>query len=287
MTLRLLRLASFCVFFGRGYQHIFFDAPYRALLWDESLLKVCITSLFNISWHTYVSSSTFDFFIQGSIIVTGVFYLACAFISLFVSRHQWFLHGFIKAGGCCLFLLSLLYFKEHFFQVGHFFELALQWSTPFFLCLYLKDDSLFYKKLAYLKFIIGITFLGHGLYAMGFYPVPGYFLDMLGVVFGLNENYGRFFLKAMGHLDILVFPLIFYKRLNRQVLFFAMSWGLITSLARVVSTLFLSFSFSSIHYSLFETIYRLPHFFIPFLLFLLIRKNHFLQQTKHNQICGV
>ena len=36
---KVLRLATFALFAGRAWQHLFWDAPFRALLWDKETME--------------------------------------------------------------------------------------------------------------------------------------------------------------------------------------------------------------------------------------------------------
>ena len=66
-NLVLLKLSVILVFLGYAYQYLFFSAPFRAILWDESLLKPVIESIFKTPWEKYATSLTVDKWIQTSI----------------------------------------------------------------------------------------------------------------------------------------------------------------------------------------------------------------------------
>ena len=77
--IQALKTCTFLVFIGRAYQYCFFDAPFRAFLWDESLLKTTIEGFFQISWNEYVTNLTVDYWIQYVLRWNGVFFVIADF----------------------------------------------------------------------------------------------------------------------------------------------------------------------------------------------------------------
>lgn len=61
----LVKICAFTVFLGRAYQLYFFGAPFRAILWDESLLTPIVEGLSNYSWQEYATSSRVNIWIDG------------------------------------------------------------------------------------------------------------------------------------------------------------------------------------------------------------------------------
>ena len=85
---RILRISVFSVFLGRAWQHLFWDAPYRTLFWDEELLQPLIENIFNISWSKYVTAASTDLWIQNCVFYTGVLYLLGAISVLFYENYK-------------------------------------------------------------------------------------------------------------------------------------------------------------------------------------------------------
>ena len=109
----ILKLSTFLVFLGRAYQHIVWDAPYRTFLWDESILKGSIETIFGIAWNDYVTNLSAANTISFSIKTIGVFYLLCAIVTLLIKPNMKKLGKFFLLGGSIgLFILALLYCKE-------------------------------------------------------------------------------------------------------------------------------------------------------------------------------
>ncbi len=127
-----------------------------------------------------------------------------------------------------------------------------------------------------LKLLIALTFLGHGLYAIGYYPVPGYFVDMVIRIFKCSESVARFFLFIAGVLDIVIAVGLFLpnKTVVKHCLIWAVIWGFSTAIARVLGNFYSDFILHSLHQTVYEMLYRLPHGLFPLLaLFLLNTKS--------------
>jgi len=84
------------VFLGRAWQHLYWDAPFRAFLWDEALLSGFVEQWLSMDWEAYITSMEVDKNISWSIKCFGVLYLMGAIISLFIKqlnlKHNYYLH---------------------------------------------------------------------------------------------------------------------------------------------------------------------------------------------------
>lgn len=284
----LLKLTVISVFLGRAYQHIFWDVPYRTFLWNEKHVAPIIKSLFGLEWNEYANSLEVDGKIQFAIKSVGIFLLVLAILVAILNKSNFkYLKVPIFIGGLIQILLALVFTKEAFFQLGQFFEYSLQFVPPFLL-LY-AYSSRFNLNHFYLifKFTIGLTFFCHGLYALGFYPVPGNFIDMTISILSVDENTARLFLQIAGVLDFLILIFIFIKPLEFYTLFYAALWGFLTALARIVAHYDVDFMGQIMHQYTFETIVRLCNFLGPILaiqLYFLFNKNkkelHLMPQLK-------
>ena len=272
LVYRLIQWSAVAVFVGRGWQHIYWDAPYRELFWDEAWLKWLVEGVFATTWRDYVTSPAVDRAIQGVITGTGSFYGLCALAAIFVQRLGRFGRVLLWLGSANLVLLAALYCKEQFFFAGQFFEYALQFSAPAFLALLSRSDGLEPRPHLVLgmKLAIALTFSCHGLYALGFYPLPGSFMEMTINTLPVGESGARRFLAVAGTLDILLSILIFMPgRVGRLALAYAVLWGLATTMARFLAYFHWPYADSWLLTWLHELILRLPHFLIP--LALLVR----------------
>ncbi|EGV42424.1 hypothetical protein BZARG_2291 [Bizionia argentinensis JUB59] len=268
----LLKISCFFIFIGRAYQHLFWDAPFRSLLWDQKLLSPIVEGVFNISWRDYVTDLDGDNLIQNVIKLNGLFYFICALISLFIeesSKKVYKIMLFI--GGLLLLLLSLLLTKSEFYHISMFFEHTIQFGSPFILLYLFKVKHDLNKLIIPLKVIIAVAFISHGVYAIGtIYPLPANFVTMSLNILPVTENLAKELLFTAGILDFIVAILIFVPKTSRIALVYAAFWGVITALARVISGLTYEVSFLTLHQYLFETIYRTAHGIIPFACFMIL-----------------
>ena len=268
----LLKFCAFCVFAGRAYQHLFWDAPFRSLLWDENMIGGIVENVFNTPWKEYVTSLKTDAFIQNTIRLNGVFYAICAIVSLLITPNsKKYLKIILGIGGCSLLFLTFLLTKSKFFQMAMFIEHSIQFGTPFVLLYLIKSNYNFSKITLSLKVITALTFLGHGLYAIGLvYPLPGNFVVMTLNILPISEEHSKHFLFTAGLLDFIVVLFIFIPKLQKIALIYAVFWGLATAFARIASGLTYDVSFAILHQYLYTTIYRIPHGLIPLIIYYII-----------------
>ncbi|MDH7447124.1 DoxX-like family protein [Aquimarina sp. 2201CG14-23] len=281
----LLKVSVFLIFIGRAWQHLFWDAPYRSFFWDESLLQPIIEGVFNTPWQEYATSPRTDTYIQNGIRINGILYLLAGLSALMIHKNnlKW-LRVPLFLGACSLVLLTVLLTKEKFYHTAQFFEHSIQFGLPF-IFLYSYSKKLQYERLVLiLKVLIAFTFFSHGLYAFGFYPVPGKFVDMVIQIFGVSESVAIQFLYLAGILDFILAVLIFIPRTQIYALWYAVIWGLLTALARIVANFYWDFPLQSIHQNLYEVLYRLPHGFTPLLVILMNKEYRQYQKKKavHN-----
>ena len=262
------------VFAGRAYQHLFWDSPFRSVLWDQNLLEPFVNSIFNMSWKDYVTDLSIDHKIQTLIRLNGWFYLFCAIVSLTIKpTSNKIFKSILFLGGCNLVVLALLLTKNKFYHFAMFFEHAIQFSVPFLLYYFLKNESVRWL-LPKLKLIISISFVCHGLYAIGLiYPIPENFVTMTLNILPISEINAKQFLFIMGILDFVFAIIIFIPKLSKVSLIYAFTWGFITAIARVLSGLKYGVSLHILHQYFYQTLYRIPHGIIPLLTYLILKRN--------------
>ena len=271
MIIRMLRALVCCVFLGRAWQHLRWDAPFRAVLWKQSWMEP-VVEFFGVSWRDWVSHAAFDQGIQTSIKLFGAFYLLCAVLALVVNKRHVWAHWLLALGSLMLFSLGFLYFLEKGFRIGQWVEYSLQFSSPVFLI------AAFYGHLAdirtrfWLKVAIALTFIGHGLYAAGIYPMPGHFVTMLMNGLGLTEDASRQLLVWAGYADFVAAMALFIPKLERSALYYMIFWGFATALARMVSYYDAQNLIGWIDGWLYQCIYRLVHGGLPLILLMALPK---------------
>jgi len=264
-----LRLSAFFVFFGRGWEHLFWDAPFRAVLWDQTLMEGLVTKFTDMTWQQYATSVKVNFIIDTSIKLIGVVYLFCAVLSLTIMSKHKKMSKALLVGAFFLVILSFLFYKNKFYKFGQFIEYSCQMFSPVFLYLFL-----FYKMQAnkfhlLLKIALALTFIGHGLYALGIYVTPGIWTDM--AMSSLNfaglypsEVQVENIIYIAGILDMILAVGIFLpKKWSIPFIAWAIIWGLLTSLSRVIGFMNFDPSWHTLFQWLPQTIMRMPHMLIP------------------------
>lgn len=268
----MLRLSVFLILLGRAYQFYFFGAPFRAVLWDESLMAPIIEFLFGLSWDNYATNTTYSDYIDNFSKLCGIILLLGSIMSLFwchlnLRRVK---NTIISLCILILFVLGICIFKDNHFSILQFFELFIQISLPIGLLLYYnksKSKITDVRLITMLKVAVSVTFIAHGLYAIGIPFYPGHFIDMTIKITGLTEDQSKVFLTIAGALDIIAAVSIYFKSISKYALLYVFIWGLLTASARIVAGFNLDYAMYSIHNSLYTTIYRLPHGLIAAILF--------------------
>jgi len=268
----VLRISAFVIFIGRAYQHLVWDAPYRAFFWDESILKNLVERMFKVTWNEYATSLSAANAIAVFIKSIGILYLICAVVTLVIKPNmKRIAKVFLFGGSFGLFILALLYCKEKFFHVGQFFEYMIQCITPVLLYMILFTE-IDVKKIRLIALIaIALTFSCHGLYAVGYYPRPGNFIDMTLNIVPITEPSAHTFLKIAGILDFVVAIAIFIPRISYPALVYAFIWGGLTALARLVGHFYIDFLWNSFNQWTWEVLIRLPHALIPLFVMIIDR----------------
>jgi len=267
----LLQVAAVCVFAGRAWQHLRFDAPYRTLLWDERWMK-SIVAAFGKDWSDYVTSPVVDASIDAFTRGMGWFFVLCALCAAGIHRLGRPASWIVTAGGVSLVFLAFLFTKEKFFFAGEFFEFALQCGTPFFLVWLNRKGEPTHSFIRWLKIATALTFICHGLYATGFYPRPGSYIEMTMKILHFDEKQSVAFLNVVGTLDFLLSACIFLPWRNPVLiaLAYAVFWGTATSIARTWAYFNPEFWGNSLTQWLHETVLRAPHALGPLVLLVCI-----------------
>lgn len=269
--LLLLQILTATVLFGRAWQHLFWDIPFRALLWDEELITP-IVQLFGLNWEDYISNLTIAYWQEITMQTIGVFHILLAVLVFFVKKDRIWIKRLLWVGGFFLFCLTLLYWKEHFYRIGQLIEYTIQWSIPIFLiyAIYHQENTTTFRF--WLKIAIALTFVGHGLYAFGYYPTPGNFIQMVLDTFMLNDKDAATFLTVIGVIDFAIAIGLFLPYVWKISIIYCIVWGFATAFARIIANYDVMMPLESLHQWLYETIYRLSHGGIPLLLWLLCLK---------------
>lgn len=277
----ILKYACFFLLIGRGWQHFYWNAPYRVILWDEALLSPFINYLTPWTWQEYVSSDLVHSVTQFFIKFIGVLYFLLAFVTIFVKPWHKKLFRYYTFTSLHMIFLTYLITLDKGSYVGLFVEHAIQFMIPLlFAGVYFGKINI-EKNINLFKIAAACTFIGHGLFAVGFHPVPGNFVEMIITTFQISETDAYTFLRIAGTLDFAAALLLFIPQTQLIALAFMSFWGIVTAFARTVAHLDLNLLFMSSTQWIHETLYRLPHGLVP--LFLIIYLLVGRKSLKHNK----
>ncbi|MEO1416573.1 MAG: hypothetical protein AAFW00_14920 [Bacteroidota bacterium] len=163
----------------------------------------------------------------------------------------------------------------HDYIVIQLFEHAIQFGTPLLMGYYLHQKLSTDRSIRWAKILIAITFLCHGLYALGVYAQPAHFLMMTQEILGVSTDEARVFLHVMGALDLWMVVALFVPSQQRAALIYAIIWGLLTAIARTWA--FGVFKGPGWSHTLQEivpqTVFRLAHGLLPLWVFYWVQKN--------------
>ena len=128
----IVQIATVFLFLGRGWQHVFWDAPFRSILWDEQWMSSFVSNVFQLSWEDYITSSDIDYKIQSFIKGVGWFYFLCALMAVIAQKCKRISGVFMILGSISLIFLAALYCKEKFFSIGQFFVINIVCKHNYF-----------------------------------------------------------------------------------------------------------------------------------------------------------
>ncbi len=270
---RCISFSAALVFLGRGWQHLASEGPYREFLWESTFMKP-IVEILGYRWTDYVQNFYIDSLINKLSWGLGIFSILLSFVLIWImignnlatfeefpKRIKSLFVFSLKAGAMWMAVLAALYFFSTGLRWGQFLEFSLQIAAPIAVVLAIS------KKWRLLKNILiaatSLTFLGHGLYAIGYYPQPGHFIDMTIDILGVDEDGARLFLTSMGFCDLTIAFAILVPGVRKKFLWIAVIWGFSTAMARLITSSYFSQPEIALLYGIPETLYRLPHSLIP------------------------
>ncbi len=263
----LLCLAFIGVSVGRAYQCIFWDIPIRSLLWKEEWMTSVVTNILGLSWEDYLKHPQADSSIQCFVSVLG-YLLVLTLIMALIQYRQLLTRLSLYTSFIILTFIAFLYHLEKFQTAGQFFEYSLQFTTPWILWSYLKS-GVTKKWIVLVKVAVALTFTSHGLYALGFYPVPVHFVSMTIQILPFSQGSAVSFLFVIGIIDIICSIGLFTRGVFFKLsLWYCIIWGGLTTAARIMANVDVSMMGSTLHQWWYQSMYRLPHFIFPILLYL-------------------
>lgn len=272
-TLHFLRFALFTLFIGRAYEHLFMDPPFRAVIWNYKFSGWFVEGVLNWNWDYFLISLPSDRFIDYVVQGFGVFYFFCAFLVLFANKKMKWVKLVMYVSSVFLALLACMVMIDHHTIWLQLFESGIQIVAPLVFVQYLYKGRLSYSYVLWTKACISVTFIAHGLYAIGYYPVPIHFVKMWRNTIGLSHGQAMQVLWLIGMLDIVAALALFSgnMKLIKACLAYIVFWGLATALARIAGNFYSSFPMYSLKASWYLCSYRMVHGLLPLVLLLSIK----------------
>ncbi len=241
-----LRISVLVLFLGKGLLHLMGTQPYDILFINGTEIQI--------------------FF--------GVVLLLS---SLFLMQPN---NAFIKQYGLPIFYIgsfiiainSYASFAKVAFLPEQLVECALQIGLPIVFIHAVRNDLNARRLFRLLCILIAATFIGHAIYAIGYHLVPANFLVMTTQILKLTETEAVHFLFTAGVLDIVCAVFVFIPVLRKYAIWYLICWGFLTAIARVYSIVGVDVTFGIFVKQLFETVYRIPHGLVPFLVWVMMKE---------------
>ncbi len=244
-TLDLIKYCSFLILFGSGLSYLTGEQAITALFDQSQILHA----------------------VFGVTLIFGSLALLFPTEYLLRLRLQWI----VLPCTAILFLTTYAAFVKSDFVIEQIIEHGIKLFTPIlFLILTQRKTSQMNGIQLALKMLIAMTFIGHGMFALGIHYVPGGFITMTTDVLGISAEYAYVLLKIVGIVDILCALLLFSPFKINGVYYYLIAWGLLTALARISFGIVNDGTFQELLYWSGNTIYRIPHGVIPLVLLQLI-----------------
>jgi hypothetical protein len=284
----LLRASVALVLLGRAWQHLRYDTALSALVWSPELFSGIAQSWFGMQWHEWATSSTVLAGMRVAERLQGGLYLAGALVALFplpVGRSRRAQVALLWASSLGLLLLAGLTYLDNKRDIAQLLELSIQVCLPAVLAAVLSAEGRFTAAhQRWLQLAIAATFAGHGLYAVGYYEVPGQFVTMVMRSLHVSQSTALDLLMVAGGLDFviaassLVAPRL--GRFGQGVLLYAAAWGTLTALARVWSFFRWDLTLERLAQWLHKSTVRLPHGLVPLLVLLVLMQQARLRELR-------
>lgn len=262
-----LKIIVLLLFIGRANLMYILDGPWRQFFWNESIMSPIVHLFSNRSWMEMVSNPRLDISIKIFELILALLLLLGSIASLRMGKKdKWKPTLFIKLAWLIVVLQVALHFTGHGFQIGYLIEHAAQVASPALLLLFFSASFNEKRFRSILKWAVALTFIGHGLFAIGFHPVPGNFIDMIIIHLTISETSARMLLSVVGFLDIVAALAILFGNKTKAILYYCIIWGFFTTVARL-STGFLIGGLDDFSLEwLWKFAIRWSHFLLPLLL---------------------
>jgi len=239
---------------ARGWLTFRWDSPIRGLFWKEKWLTP-VVEFFGTTWEDYAAQS--DGAISMGLKVVGIVLMLSAVLPWMLTvRWRKVAAAAMVPAIVLLVIDAFAHAAETDFELGMILEHGLQWGAPLVLLTYLYRGGLKSKWRVLVGVLAGATFVGHGLYAMGFHAVPWLYQSMVEEMMGFGSAGVLLFLKIVGWLDFAAVAALAVPKFRRLGLAYMVAWALATALARPLSH-------DALDPWIAEFLVRIPHWLLP------------------------
>ncbi len=266
----LLRVGTFLCFGGWAWVHFYWEGPYGTLVWHDSTFEMAQN--WGLSWEDFVGTGANDGVVQVWLGRLFWLYLACAVASLVSAESKklvwlkWIQSALLVLGMGLLSLLAFAKYVKADFELPALVEQGGQVFMPLILVLALVLGVRHWATIGLAMLALVLTFVGHGSYAMGFWPTPPQFVGMTTLITEWEYEGVIKFLWYVGLVDLII-CIGLLTPMKRLCVGYAFIWGMLTSIARPYSGMSWDLNYWGADQYLHEAIYRAPHFVIPAFLF--------------------
>lgn len=261
----LLRLSAFLCLAGWTWVHLYWQAPYGVLVWNET--TYALAGRLGLGWEEFVGSGANDGFVQAWLGRTGWLFLGWTILTLTVRQGRWLQMVALSSSSVLLVILFLAKYLETQRQLPIFIEHGSQMLSPLLLVSALVLGPRHRATIILAIVAVIATFAGHGVYASGWLPTPGPFYGMTTIILGVDHETARLLLRFAGALDFAVCFALLVPALRRPAALYAAVWGLLTALARPVAGMDTSLIHWGADQFVHEAVLRAPHALVPLFLF--------------------
>ena len=111
-----LKISVILVLIGRGYQYLFFSAPFMSLYYYVEFLKPYVEEKTGMLWHDFLSLPEIDNYTQAIIYGIGGLFLITILYILFLNKknYRWFQVPILASGIGLIFLAVLLTITKNY-----------------------------------------------------------------------------------------------------------------------------------------------------------------------------
>ena len=263
----LLRILGVTLFLGRAWECFRWKTKLSNVIWDPQRFGKNLESIYGKSLNEIYSQKLSEPLLNGIDTALGVIFIVAAIACVLTKPKLRGLNWLIYLGTLGLGLVYFAMYYSKAFYFGYLLEHSLQMYCGIALVLATKKVAI-PKLMGILKILTAITFVCHGLFAVGYYPMPGKFIDYMITGFGMDQSTAQTSLIILGILDFIFAILIFIPKVAKPALIYGIIWGFLTALARVWTTFSWDFLGNWFDQYFFEFVVRMCHFIVPLTIWL-------------------